>query len=117
MIRRYLTVMLTVSLTLSALFNPKPGAAYAGRKSPRPTPSPMLAANGSGSETTSGNTAGRISPPSRRSGRTSIPVRNVPQDYQAPEGDYGDAPDGSLAGYEVPNDQVIGRFPTLYRTT
>ena len=32
-------------------------------------------------------------------------------------GDYGDAPDGQLAGYHVPFEDVIGRFPTLYNTT
>ncbi len=33
-----------------------------------------------------------------------------------PAGDYGDAPDGFLAGYAHPFDQVVGRFPTLYDT-
>ncbi|HEU4389163.1 MAG TPA: hypothetical protein VFV34_15280, partial [Blastocatellia bacterium] len=35
----------------------------------------------------------------------------------SPEGDYGDAPDGSIAGYEEPYSQIIGRFPTLFNTT
>ncbi|HYM00890.1 MAG TPA: hypothetical protein VEZ90_18175, partial [Blastocatellia bacterium] len=43
--------------------------------------------------------------------------RPAVQAAQGPEGDYGDAPDGSLAGYEQPYDQVIGRFPTRYYTT
>ncbi len=31
-------------------------------------------------------------------------------------GDYGDAPDGFLAGYASPYDGVVGRFPTRYET-
>lgn len=34
-----------------------------------------------------------------------------------PRGDYGDAPDGSLAGYEEPFQSVIGKFPTLFMTS
>lgn len=34
-----------------------------------------------------------------------------------PQGDYGDAPDGSLAGYEEPFRNVIGKFPTLFMTS
>lgn len=35
----------------------------------------------------------------------------------APVGDYGDAPDGSLAGYEEPFNKVIGKFPSLFSTS
>jgi len=34
-----------------------------------------------------------------------------------PQGDYGDAPDGSLAGYDEPFQSVIGKFPTLFMTS
>ncbi|MGH9829554.1 MAG: hypothetical protein ACREDR_40570, partial [Blastocatellia bacterium] len=52
--------------------------------------------------------------PGRKSGTAHPATVQAPQ---GPEGDYGDAPDGSLAGYEQPYDQVIGRFPTKYYTT
>jgi hypothetical protein len=45
------------------------------------------------------------------------PARASALQGQAPEGDYGDAPDGSIAGYEDPYQGVIGRFPTRYFTT
>ncbi|HXF05387.1 MAG TPA: hypothetical protein VNM72_08220, partial [Blastocatellia bacterium] len=47
-------------------------------------------------------------------GHSPAPLMALPA---GPQGDYGDAPDGGLAGYEEPFQNVIGRFPTLFMTS
>ncbi len=41
---------------------------------------------------------------------------NPARAFGPPSGDYGDAPDGFLAGYARPYGDVVGRFPTRYDT-
>lgn len=49
-----------------------------------------------------------------------LPVPEIPPDDPPPEGwvfEFGDAPDlDLLAGYPEPNDNVVGRFPTVFAT-
>jgi hypothetical protein len=110
MIRRYLTLTLTLSLTLTALLNPLAAvrAQSHGAQASAAPAVPLAAVNEFSAAWPFESDTAR---------KTVASAHTTIQDSQAPEGDYGDAPDGSLAGYEVPNDQVVGRFPTLYRTT
>jgi hypothetical protein len=119
MIRRYLTLVLTLSLTVSTLLKPQLGA-HAQSKSVQASAgriTPESAANELGYEWPFASNIGPLSPSAHKTANEPVSSRATSQDSQAPEGDYGDAPDGSLAGYEVPFDQVVGRFPTLYHTT
>jgi len=49
-----------------------------------------------------------------------LPVPELPPDDPPPEGwvfEFGDAPDEDLsASYPAPNDDVVGRFPTVFNT-
>ncbi len=36
-------------------------------------------------------------------------------DVEGPPGDYGDAPDGVLAGYRLIDEKLVGTFPSLYK--
>jgi hypothetical protein len=50
-------------------------------------------------------------------GASVLAVAQNPQQLLVPLADYGDAPDGTNAGYPAPFAAVIGNFPTRYTTT
>ena len=94
MIRRYLTLTLTLSLTLSALLNPLAAARAQSRG--------VQASTVSTAPVTAANELGFAWPFESDPAHKTVPGRTTIQDSGAPQGDYGDAPDGSLAGYETP---------------
>ena len=112
MIRRCLTLTLTLSLILTTLFSPRLAAVHAQSGSVQQAsaahPEPLAAAGELGYKWPFESDSSRLSSPAGKAAPNPVSGRTI-QDSSS-EGDYGDAPDGSLAGYEVPFDQVVGRF-------